>query len=262
MIHPTAVVDKRAELGPDVEVGPFAVIEGDVTIGAGTRIGSHVNIFRYTRIGAGCTVHSHAALGGPPQSLRFAGEETWVSIGEKCTIREFVTVHRGTGFGGGLTSVGDENFLMAYTHVAHDCKTGKGVIFANNATLAGHVEVGDYATVGGLSAVHQFSRIGEYAFVGGMSGVAKDIPPYVLASGERVRLFGINKVGLVRRGFSAESVDGLKKAYRIVFRLGLTMNESISRVKASVEQSREVVRFLEFLQTSNRGVARARGAGE
>lgn len=262
MIHPTAIVDKRAELLEGVEVGPYAVIEGDVKIGAGTRIGSHVNIFRYTKIGGGCTVHSHAALGGPPQSLRFAGEETWVEIGEKCTIREFVTVHRGTGFGGGLTSVGDENFLMAYTHVAHDCRTGRGVIFANNATLAGHVTVGDYATVGGLSAVHQFSRIGEHAFVGGMSGVAKDIPPYVLASGERVRLYGINKVGLMRRGFSPEAVDGLKKAYRIVFRLGLTMNEAIARVKASVDQFPEVVLFLDFLQSSSRGVARARGARE
>ena len=262
MIHPTAIVDGKAELGEDVSVGPYSVIEGDVKIGAGTVIGSHATIARFTRIGENCKIHSHAALGGPPQSLRFAGEETWVTIGSNCVLREFVTVHRGTGFGGGLTSIGDENFIMAYSHVAHDCKTGRGVVFANNATLAGHVTVGDYATIGGLSAVHQFSRIGEHAFVGGMSGVAKDIPPYVLASGERVRLYGINKVGLVRKGFSPETVDALKKAYRIVFRLGLTMNEALSRVKASVEPFPQVLCFIEFLETSSRGVARAGGRRE
>lgn len=260
MIHPTALIDPGARLGRDVSVGPFTVIAGNVEIGDRTQIGAHVTIDSYTQIGPDCKIQHHAALGGPPQSLRYAGEETWAIIGKNCVIREFVTVHRGTSFGGGKTEIGDDNFLMAYTHIAHDCQTGKGVVFANAATLAGHITVGDFATIGGLSAVHQFVRIGPYAFVGGASGVVKDVPPYMIVSGGRARLHGLNRVGLKRHGFSPEALETLKRCYRIVFRLGLTVNEAVERVKASVDMLPEVVVLLDFLQSSTRGVTRGRGA--
>ena len=217
-----------------------------------------VTIDEYTTIGTDCQIFHHAAIGATPQSVKFAGEETHVEIGDRCLIREFVTIHRGTGFGGGLTKVGDDNFLMAYTHIAHDCITGNGVVFSNAATLAGHIEIGNYASVGGLVAIHQFTRVGDYAFVGGKSAVTKDIPPYVLAAGDRARLHGLNKVGLKRHGFTPEVLDALKKSYRIIFRIGLTLNEAIERVKAEVPVLPEVQTFLEFLESSKRGVTRGK----
>ena len=165
-------------------------------------------------------------------------------------------MNRGTGFGGGVTEVGEDNFLMAYAHVAHDCRTGKGVIMANNATLAGHVIIGDYVTVGGLVAIHQFVRIGDYAFIGGKSALVKDIPPYVIAAGDRASLHGINKVGLQRRGFSPETVSQLKKAYRIIFRIGLTVKEAVDRVLAEVDNTPEVLKLVEFMNSTQRGVTR------
>ncbi|MBW1988088.1 MAG: acyl-ACP--UDP-N-acetylglucosamine O-acyltransferase [Deltaproteobacteria bacterium] len=261
MIHPTALVDKGAKLEDGVTVGPYAVIEDNVRVGAGTTIGAHTVVGAFTEIGKNCRIFHHAAVGGIPQSVKFAGEESWVKIGDNTVVREFVTVHRGTAFGGGITSVGPDNYLMAYTHIAHDCLTGKGVFFANNATLAGHITVGDYATVGGLAAIHQFCRVGDYAFVGGKSAVAKDIPPFVIAAGDRAVLHGLNKVGLRRHGFSEETMDALKRAYRIVFRIGLTLNEAITRVRAQVDQLPEVEKFLEFLESSTRGVARSRRSG-
>jgi UDP-N-acetylglucosamine acyltransferase len=227
-----------------------------VSIGAGTVIGSHVIIEPYVTIGHDCHIFQHAAIGATPQSLKFKGEKTDVKIGRGTIIREFVTVHRGTEFGGGLTEVGEENFLMAYTHIAHDCITGKKVIFANNATLAGHIVVGDNATIGGLVAIHQFVRIGDYAYVGGKSAVVKDIPPYVIASGDRAKLHGLNSVGLKRHGFSQETLSLLKKAYRIIFRIGITLNEAIERVKAEVEQAPEVVNLIDFIKSSRRGITR------
>ena len=210
----------------------------------------------YVTIGEDCHIFQHAAIGAPPQSLKFKGEKTDVKIGRGTIIREFVTVHRGTEFGGGLTEVGEENFLMAYTHIAHDCITGKKVIFANNATLAGHIIVGDNATIGGLVAIHQFVRIGDYAYVGGKSAVVKDIPPYVIASGDRAKLHGLNSVGLKRYGFSQETLSSLKKAYRIIFRIGITLNEAIERVKAEVNQVPEVVNLIDFIKSSRRGITR------
>ena len=259
MIHSTAIVDKTAVIGNNVSIGPYSVVEGNVIIGDNTQIGSHVTLCKFVKIGPNCKISHHAAIGGEPQSVRFAGEETWVEIGADCIIREFVTIHRGTGFGGGITKVGDKNFLMAYTHIAHDCTTGYGAVFANCATLAGHIVVGNHATIGGLTAVHQFARIGDYAFVGGKTGVVKDIPPYVIASGERALLQGLNKVGLKRHGFDQHTLDMLKKAYRIIFRLGLTQNEAIERVKASVDQTEQVKNFLDFITSSQRGITRARG---
>lgn len=256
MIHVTAIIDSKAELDTNVEIGPYSIIKENVSIGAGTVIGSHVVIDPYVTIGKDCHIFQHAAIGAVPQSLKFKGEKTDVKIGRGTIIREFVTVHRGTEFGGGLTEVGEENFLMAYTHIAHDCITGKKVIFANNATLAGHIVVGDNATIGGLVAIHQFVRIGDYAYVGGKSAVVKDIPPYFIASGDRAKLHGLNSVGLKRHGFSQETLSLLKKAYRIIFRIGITLNEAIERVTAEVEQVPEVVNLIDFIKSSRRGITR------
>jgi UDP-N-acetylglucosamine acyltransferase len=257
MIHATAVVDPNAEIDADVEIGPYSVIAGDVQIHAGATIGSHVTIDRYTTIGQNCKIFQHAAIGAVPQAVRYKGEKTFVKIGRGTIIREFVTIHRGTGFGGGITEIGEENFLMAYTHIAHDCSTGRKVIFANAASLGGHIQVGDFATVGAFVAVHQFVRIGAYAFVGAVSGVTKDIPPYVLASGSpRAKLHGMNIVGLKRHHFEAEKIRALKRAYRILFRLGLTLNEAMERVVAEVDQIPEVVALIEFIKSSQRGITR------
>ena len=256
MIHPTAIVDSRAELDSTTEVGPYSIIGENVFVGAGTIIGPHVVIEPYVTIGQDCHIFQYAAIGAAPQSLKFEGGKTYVNIGHKTIIREFVTIHRGTEFGGGITEVGEENFLMAYTHIAHDCKIGRKVVLSNNATLAGHIAIGDYATIGGLVAIHQFVRIGDYAFVGGKSAVVKDIPPYVIAAGDRATLHGLNSVGLKRSGFSQQKLTELKKAYRIIFRIGLTMNEAMQRVKAEVEQIPEVVNFIDFIKSSQRGITR------
>lgn len=257
MIHATAVVDPSAEIDADVEIGPYSVIAGDVQIHAGATIGSHVTIDRYTTIGQNCKIFQHAAIGAVPQAVRYKGEKTFVRIGRGTIVREFVTIHRGTEFGGGITEIGEENFLMAYTHIAHDCSTGRKVIFANAASLGGHIQVGDFATVGAFVAVHQFVRIGDYAFVGAVSGVTKDIPPYVLASGSpRAKLHGMNIVGLKRHHFETEKIRALKRAYRILFRLGLTLNEAMERVVAEVDQIPEVVALIEFIKSSQRGITR------
>ncbi|MFZ5569713.1 MAG: acyl-ACP--UDP-N-acetylglucosamine O-acyltransferase [Thermodesulfobacteriota bacterium] len=256
MIHETAIVDKRAEIDADVEIGPYSIIQGDVKIGKGTIIGPHVTVESHVTIGPGCKIYQYASIGGPPQDLKYKGEKTLLTIGQGTVIRESVTINRGTVAGGGLTEVGEENYLMAYTHIAHDCKTGRRVILANNATLAGHITIGDCATVGGLVAIHQFVRIGEYAYVGGKAAVVKDIPPYVIAAGDRARLHGLNSVGLKRHGFSAARISALKKVYRICFRIGLTLNEAMERVRAEVEQEPDVVKFIEFIQSSHRGITR------
>ena len=257
MIHPTAVVDPGAEIDSNVEIGPFTVIASDVQIHSGAVIGSHVTIDKYTTVGSDCHIFQHAAIGAVPQDLKFKGEKSIVKIGRGTTIREFVTIHRGTELGGGITEIGEENFLMAYTHIAHDCFTGRKVIFANAATLAGHIRVGDCAILGAFVAVHQFVRIGDYAYIGGVSAVTKDIPPYVLASGTpRARLYGLNAVGLKRHKFSNETMLALKRTYRIIFRLGLTLNEGIERVNAEVDQIPEVVNFIQFIKSSERGITR------
>lgn len=256
MIHATAIVDSGAEIDSNVDIGPYSVIGDKVEIGSGTTIGSHVVIQSYTSIGPDCQIFQYASIGAVPQALKFKGEETYVKIGPRTVVREFATINRGTEFGGGVTEIGEENFLMAYTHIAHDCNTGREVILANNATLAGHVTIDDYATIGGLVAIHQFVRVGNYAYVGGKSAVVKDIPPFVIASGDRAKLHGLNSVGLKRHGFSRETLSLLKKAYRIIFRIGLTLNEAIERVKAEVEQVAEVVNLIDFIQSSQRGITR------
>ena len=257
MIHPTAIVDPKAEIASDVDIGPFCVIGKRARIASGTTIGPHVTIDQDTTVGENCKIFQYASVGADPQAIKYKGERTSAKIGRGTTIREFATVHRGTEFGGGQTEVGEQNFLMAYTHIAHDCFTGKRVIFANAASLGGHIQVGDYATLGAFVAVHQFVRIGNHAFIGAVSGITKDIPPYVLASGSpRAVLHGLNSVGLKRQDFDEKTIRNLKRAYRILFRLGLTLNEGIERARAEVEQIPEVVNFLEFIKSSQRGVTR------
>ena len=256
MIHATAIVDSKAEIDINVEVGPYSIIGKNVSIESGTVIGPHVIIEPYVTIGQDCNIFQYASIGAIPQALKYKGEKTYVKIGRGTIVREFVTINRGTGFGGGITEVGEENFLMAYAHIAHDCKTGREVILANNATLAGHIIIGDYVTVGGLVAIHQFVRIGNHAYVGGKSAVVKDIPPYVMAAGDRAKLHGLNSVGLKRHGVSQEALSLLKRAYRIIFRIGLTLNEAIERVKAEVEQTPEVINLIDFIKSSQRGITR------
>lgn len=256
MIHPTAIISSKAEIGSDVSVGAYTIIGANVSVGSGSTVGAHVVIEPYVTIGQNCRIFQFAAIGAIPQDLKFGGEVTYVKIGRGSIIREFVTIHRGTNLGGGVTEIGEECLLMNYTHVAHDCKIGRRVVMANNATLAGHITIGDYCTIGGLSAIHQFTKVGEYAFIGGKTGVPKDIPPYVIASGERARLHGLNHVGLKRHGFSQKTLAELKKAYRIVFRVGLTLNQAVERVKAEVDQIPEVVKFVEFIKSAERGVTR------
>ncbi len=256
MIHPTAIIDPKAELDTNIEIGPYTIIKGNTFIGSETVIGSHVVIEPFVHIRPECHIFQYAAIGAVPQSVKFKGEETYVKVGRGTIIREFVTIHRGTEFGGGVTEVGEENFVMAYSHIAHDCKTGRKVMLSNKATLGGHITIGDYSTIGGLVAIHQFVRIGDYAFVGGKSAVVKDVPPYVIAAGDRATLYGLNSVGLRRHGFSQKTLSLLKKAYRIVFRIGLTLNESIERLRAEVEQVPEVINFIDFIKSSQRGLTR------
>ena len=256
MIHPTAIVHPKAEIDSSVEVGPYTLIAENVSVGAGTVIGPHVVIEPFVSIGPNCQIFQFAAIGAVPQYLKFTGAETYVKIGRGSIVREFVTIHRGTDVGGGVTEVGPENFLMAYSHIAHDCCLGRGVVLSNAATLAGHIHIGDHATIGGLVAIHQYVQIGELAFVGGKSAVTKDIPPYMIAAGDRARLHGLNSMGLKRQGFSPYTLLALKKAYRIIFRIGITLNEAIERVQAEVGNVPEVKRLIEFIKSSQRGITR------
>ena len=256
MIHPTAIVHPKSEIDSSVQIGPYSVIGDNVSIGSGTVIGPHVVVDPFVSIGPDCHIFQYASVGAEPQAIKFKGEKTYVKIGRGSVVREFATINRGTEFGTGVTEIGEENLLMAYCHVAHDCQTGRKVILANGATLAGHIVIGNYVTVGGLVAIHQFVRIGDYAYVGGKSGVPKDIPPYVIATGDRAKLYGLNRVGLKRHGFPAATVNELKKAYRIFFRIGITLNEAIERVQAEVDHLPEVVHFINFIKSSQRGITR------
>ena len=256
MIHPTAIIDPCAQIDTNVTIGPYAIIKSDVHIGSGVSIGPYTTIEQYVTVGENCQIFQNAAIGCAPQDLKFHGEKTYLKIGKGSIIREFVTINRGTEAGGGVTEVGEENYLMAYTHIAHDCKTGRQVILANNSTLAGHIIIGDNVTVGGLVAIHQFVQIGDFAYIGGKSAVVKDIPPYVIAAGDRATLHGLNNVGLKRHKFPKSTLQELKKAYRIFFRIGLTVKQASERVKAETEQIPEVKNFIKFIINSNRGVTR------
>ena len=256
-VHPTAVVEDGARLGDNVTVGPYAVIGSDVNLDENVYIGPHVVIEGNTTIGKNCKVFQFASIGAPPQDLKYKGEVTSVIIGDDTQVREFVTIHRGTKEGDGITRVGRRCMVMAYSHIAHDCKVGDDVIMANGATLAGHVIVEDHVVIGGLSAVHQFCKIGKYAFLGGMSGVNKDIPPYLRYWGQRGNVYGLNAIGLKRHGFSKEVMKALRDAYRIVFQRSGILKDSIEEARAIYGDINEVNDFLNFIEESKMGIPRA-----
>lgn len=256
MIHKTALVSSTAEIGSGVEIGPYAVIGDTVQIGNDTTVGSHVVIEGYTRIGEQCKIFQFCSLGAVPQDLKFKDERTELIIGNNNTVREFVTINRGTPGGGGKTVLGNNNFLMAYAHVAHDCQIGNHVIIANAASLAGHIHIEDCAIIGGLVGIHQFVHIGCYAIIGGLTGVSKDVPPYMMAVGERAKLYGVNLIGLKRRGFPPDVIRELKTAYRIIFRSGLTVKKAFEKVDEENLTSAEVKHLVDFIKNSKRGVIR------
>jgi UDP-N-acetylglucosamine acyltransferase len=257
MIHPTAIINPESEIAEGVDVGPYTVIEKGVLIDQGTKIGPHVVIREGTRIGKECQIFQFASIGEAPQALAYKGEKTSMIVGDRNVIREFVTLHRGTVHGGGKTTIGNDNLLMAYAHVAHDCEVGNHVILANGATLAGHILIEDHANISGLSAVHQFCQIGTHAFVSGLTGVTLDIPPYMLASGDRAKLFGLNLVGLKRNNFSEETIKALKKSFRIIFRSGITLEKAMKLIEEDKTLAcPEVQHLLQFIKRSKRGISR------
>lgn len=258
MIHATAIIDPSAELAEDVEVGPYAIIGKSVSIGAGSSIGAHAVIGDWTVIGENNRIFPQASVGAPPQDLKYKGEECWTRIGDNNMIREFATIHRGTVTGHGETVVGSGNLFMAYSHVAHDCVVGNGVVMANVATLAGHVTVQDNVILGGLVAVHQFVTIGAYCMIGGGTLISLDIPPYMIATSSKreAKLRGLNLIGLKRRGFSDESIGSLKKAYRILFMAGLKLDAAVARIRSEIAGCAEVDNILAFIEKSERGICR------
>lgn len=255
-LHPTALVEPGAELADGVSVGPYTLIGSHVRVGPGTTIGSHTVLEGWTEIGAECRIGAHVVIGAPPQDVKYKGESTRVVIGDRTLVREFATVHRASTGGSGVTTVGPDCFLMAYAHVAHDCQLSERVIMANLAVLGGHVEIGRCAVIGGMTAVHQFVRIGDYAFVGGGSAVVQDVPPYVKVVGNRAKPFGLNVVGLRRQGFSAEAIHALKQAYRIVFTSGLNTSQALEKLEQELSGSPEVQQFVDFIKRSQRGISK------
>lgn len=257
-LHPTAIIHPSAQLASGVEVGPYAIIEEQVSIGKGSVVGPHAVIGKWTQLGENNHIFHMASVGAPPQDLKYKGEECWTRIGNGNVIREFATIHRGTTTGHGETVMGNNNLMMAYSHVAHDCRVGNGVVMANAATLAGHVTVQDNVILGGLVAIHQFVTIGAYAMLGGGTLVGLDIPPYMIAtSGKRdAKLRGLNLIGLKRRGFSDEAINNLKKAYKTLFMADLKQADAIARIRSEITGCPEVDLLLDFIETSKRGICR------
>ncbi|HUU40992.1 MAG TPA: acyl-ACP--UDP-N-acetylglucosamine O-acyltransferase [Desulfatiglandales bacterium] len=255
-IHPTAVVSPRAQISNGVTIGPCSIIGDNVTIGRDTVISSHVVVDRNTTIGEKNKIYPFVSLGLPPQDVGYQDEETGLVIGDENIIREFVTINRATTKQDKITKVGNGNYIMAYAHIAHDCILGDSIIMSNAATLAGHIEIGDHAIIGGLVAVHQFVRIGAHAFIGGKSAIVKDIPPFMMASGDRAKLYGLNQIGLKRKGFSQEKIDNLKKAYHIIWRDHHLFNEALEMVRSEIPPFEELDLLLDFLTSSKRGIVR------
>ena len=256
MIHPTAIVHPEARLAPDVSVGAFAIIGSGAEIGAGTRVESNVLIDGRTRIGRNNHIYPFASIGAAPQDKKYAGEDTAVEIGDGNTIREYVTVNRGTAQDAGVTRIGNDNWIMAYVHFAHDCQIGSHTIFANYCGLAGHVHVEDWAILGGMTLVHQFVRIGAHSFTSMGTYLPQDLPPYVMAAGNMAKPYGINSEGLRRRGFAADTIGTLKRAYRALYRSGLGLEEARRELEALAEGCGEVRPIVEFLARSARGIIR------
>ena len=256
-IHASAVVDPSARLGSGVEVGAFTFIGADVEIGDGTRVGPHCSIHGPTRIGRDNRIHGHAAIGGDPQDKKYGGERVALEIGDGNVIREFTTINRGTGGGGGTTRIGDDNWLLAYSHVAHDCQVGSHCVFSNNSTLAGHVEIGDWVIMGGFAGVHQFCRIGAHAFIGMGALVNGDVPPYLLvASDDYGRPRGINSEGLKRRGFDGDRIAAIKRAYRAVYVADGSLADARHKLAGMAADSADVRDFLDFIERGERPLAR------
>lgn len=256
MIHPSALIDARAELDEGVSVGPFALIGAGVQIGGGTAIGPHAVIKGPTRIGRDNQIFQFAAVGEIPQDMKYQGEETRLEIGDRNSIREFATLHRGTVQGGGVTRVGDDTLLMAYTHVAHDCQVGNRVILANAASLGGHVRVQDWAILGGFTIVHQFCQVGAHAFCAMGSVVTKDIPPYVTVGGHPARPHGINSEGLRRRGFGPDTIQSIRRAYKLLYKAGLTLDQAEVAVAGLAGEVPEVGILAEFVSQRARSIVR------
>ena len=252
-IHPTAIISPDTEIDPDVEVGAFAIIGEGCTVAAGCVISPRATLERNVTLGRGVKVGIGSIIGGPPQDLKFAGEETTVEIGDGTVIREYATINRGTAHSF-KTTVGKNCLLMSYTHIAHDCRIGNGVILSNVVQLAGHVTIEDKAIISGLSAVHQFARIGHHSFIGGMSRVSKDIPPFLKAVGNPVKLYGLNTIGLQRSGMEEGTIRELKRAYRLLFRSDLNVSQAIERAQTELEPLPEVKELIRFVEASERGV--------
>ncbi len=255
-IDPSAKIDPGAQLGEGVSVGPWCVIGPNVTIGDNTQLLSHVVIRGNTRIGSNNQIYQFASVGEDPADKKFEGEETWLEIGDDNIIREGVTIHRGTGSGGGITRLGDDNLLMAYAHVAHDCIVGSHTVFANNVGLCGHVEVSDWAILGGYVGVNQFLKIGPHAFVGGMAHITSDIPAYMIVSGQPAAVRSVNSIGLERRGFDKASVDSIKKAFKLIYRRNLTLQEAIAQIRELPAQGEALDVLIETLESSEKGIHR------
>lgn len=253
-IHPTAIVEDGASIGEDCYVGPFSTIGPDVVLEDGVRLESHVVVEGRTSIGKETKIFPFVSIGLAPQDLKYSGEPTSVEIGERNMIREFVTIHRGTSGGGGTTRIGSDNLLMAQSHVAHDCQLGDGIIMANGATLAGHVEIADRANIGAYSGVHQFCRVGLEAFVGGYSVVVKDAPPFATIQGNHARCFGLNRLGMKRRGYSPKAIRDLNHAYHLLLSAKLNTSQALERIKAEISGREEVDILVQFIEDSKRGV--------
>lgn len=256
MIHPTAIIHDGAMLASDVSVGPYSVIGEHVEIGSGTTIGPHVVITGHTRIGSDNKIFQFSSLGEMPQDKKYQGEETWLEIGDRNVIREFCTFNRGTSQDVGVTRVGNDNWIMAYVHLAHDCQVGNNTIFANNAQLAGHVHVGDYAILGGFTVVHQFCHIGGHSITGMGTILFKDVPPYVTAAGHEAKPHGINSEGLKRRGLSSDSIMEIKRAYKTLYKSGLTLEEAKLALAKQSQSCPEIQLLTDFLAHSMRGIIR------
>ena len=255
-IHPTALINRQAEIDSDVEIGPYSVIGAGVKIGKETKVASHVVIEGRTSLGQGNTIYQFATIGSRPQDLKYRGEASELVIGNHNTIREYVSLNPGTAGGGMVTRVGDHNLLMMHCHIAHDCLIGSHNIIANAATLGGHVVVEDYVIVGGLVGIHQFARIGSGAILGAGSMVSKDVPPFCNATGDRARLRGLNLEGLKRRGFTTTAIDALKKAYRIIFQSKLKTKDALEKVRREISPTAEIEILLVFIAQSQRGICR------
>ena len=256
MIDSRAVISPQAQIGAQVHIGPFSVIGADVIIGAGTWIGPHAVINGPTRIGVDNKIFQFSSLGDAPQDKKYQGEPTRLEIGDRNVFRENVTVNRGTVHDKGVTHIGSDNLLMAYSHVAHDCHLGDKIVMSNCATLGGHVEIGDWVIMGGLSAVHQFTKIGAHCFIGNNAAVTRDVPPYVMAIGQPAEPHSVNSEGLKRRGFSAEQILNIRRAYRLLYRSGLKLKAAIEQLEQIASEQPEIRPFVDFIKRSERSIVR------